>query len=79
MGRDLLAWAEDRARELEVSYLRLDCWADNAHLRAYYEELGFEQCDTYVDDGWRGVVLQSRLRAGSAEQALQPDALDVGA
>jgi GNAT superfamily N-acetyltransferase len=61
VGRSLLQWAEGRARTLGVTYLRLDCWADNAHLRAYYEKLGFEECDAYVDEGWHGIVLQMRV------------------
>jgi GNAT superfamily N-acetyltransferase len=60
-GRALLAWATARARELGVAYLRLDCWADNPALRAYYENLGFAECDAYVDDGWRGIVMQLRV------------------
>jgi RimJ/RimL family protein N-acetyltransferase len=39
----------------------LDCWADNPHLRAYYEKLGFEEFDAYVDEGWHGIVLQLRV------------------
>jgi GNAT superfamily N-acetyltransferase len=61
VGRSLITWAVDRARELGVTYLRLDCWASNALLRAYYENLGFEECDTYVDEGWPGAVLQLRV------------------
>lgn len=53
--------SDDRARSLGVTYLRLDCWADNAQLRAYYEKLGFGECDAYVDEGWHGIVLQSRV------------------
>lgn len=60
-GRALLEWAADRARALGVTYLRLDCWADNPHLRAYYEVLGFAECDAYVDDGWHGTVMQLRV------------------
>jgi GNAT superfamily N-acetyltransferase len=59
-GRSLIMWAAEQARALGVTYLRLDCWADNALLRAYYGNLGFEECDTYVDDGWRGAVMQRR-------------------
>jgi ribosomal protein S18 acetylase RimI-like enzyme len=61
VGRSLITWAVDRARELGVSYLRLDCWASNPLLRAYYENLGFEECDTYVDEGWPGAILQLRV------------------
>ena len=60
-GRSLLMWALEQARALGVTYLRLDCWAENPQLRAYYENLGFEDCDTYVDEGWPGVVLQLRV------------------
>ena len=37
----LLQWAVDRARQLEKRYLRLDCDADRARLRALYERFGF--------------------------------------
>jgi ribosomal protein S18 acetylase RimI-like enzyme len=39
-ARSLLMWAVEQARALGVTYLRLDCWAENAQLRAYYENLG---------------------------------------
>ena len=61
VGRSLLLWAESRARTLGVTYLRLDCWADNAHLRDYYQRFGFEDCEGYVDEGWHGTVLQLRV------------------
>ena len=60
-GRSLLTWAREQARALGVTYLRLDCWAKNAQLRAYYQNLGFEECDSYVDDGWLGAVMQLRV------------------
>ena len=37
----LLQWAVDRARSLGKPYLRLDCDADRARLRAHYERFGF--------------------------------------
>jgi GNAT superfamily N-acetyltransferase len=37
----LLAWAVDRARAVGKRYLRLDCDADRARLRAFYERFGF--------------------------------------
>jgi hypothetical protein len=45
----------------DVACFRLDCWADNALLRASYGSLGFDGCDTCVDDGWRGAVMQWRV------------------
>jgi ribosomal protein S18 acetylase RimI-like enzyme len=44
IGRALLRWAEDMARERGRAYLRLDCNADNPALRAYYERAGFVHC-----------------------------------
>ena len=60
-GRRLIMWAAGEARRLGVTYLRLDCWAENASLRAYYASLGFEPCDAYADEGWPGAVLQLRV------------------
>ena len=61
VGRSLMSWAARQARARELSFLRLDCWADNPRLRSYYESLGFSECDSYVDDGWNGVVMESRV------------------
>jgi GNAT superfamily N-acetyltransferase len=37
----LLNWAAQHARSLDRSYLRLDCEASRAKLRAFYERFGF--------------------------------------
>ena len=37
----LLEWAIDRARTLDRRFLRLDCDAERARLRAFYERCGF--------------------------------------
>ena len=42
IGRDLIAWAEQTVREAGLPLLRLDCMRDNARIRRYYEDLGFE-------------------------------------
>ena len=42
IGRDLIAWAEQAVRDAGKPFLRLDCMRDNARIRRYYEELGFE-------------------------------------
>jgi GNAT superfamily N-acetyltransferase len=41
LGRQLLAWAEQHTRIAGKAFLRLDCFADNAILRKYYEDAGF--------------------------------------
>lgn len=43
LGRQMLEWAEDRARSLGRRYVRLDCLADNHFLRGYYVQAGFEE------------------------------------
>jgi ribosomal protein S18 acetylase RimI-like enzyme len=40
-GRDMLAWCENHARLAGRAYLRLDCFANNAILRRYYEKAGY--------------------------------------
>lgn len=42
LGRRLLDWAGDRASSLGRRCVRLDCVADNAFLRDYYTQAGFE-------------------------------------
>ena len=41
LGRFLLRWAKEEARRRGRAYLRLDCVADDAAIRAYYERAGF--------------------------------------
>jgi GNAT superfamily N-acetyltransferase len=42
IGRQMLIWAEEQAAVAGKSYLRLDCFADNAVLRNYYENAGYQ-------------------------------------
>jgi GNAT superfamily N-acetyltransferase len=42
VSQRLLAWSVDRARSLGKRFLRLDCDADRAKLRALYEGAGFQ-------------------------------------
>jgi GNAT superfamily N-acetyltransferase len=41
IGGWLLSWAEVQARKAGKDLLRLDCWAENAALVAYYQRAGF--------------------------------------
>lgn len=43
LGSRMLEWAGDRAASLGRRCVRLDCMADNAFLKAYYRQAGFEE------------------------------------
>ena len=59
IGRAIVEWADETAAANERRFLRLDCLRDNAGIRAYYENLGFEhRGDLVVDD--RGMSVYER-------------------
>lgn len=61
LGRAMLDWAGQQARQAGRSQLRLDCGEDNAALRAYYERQGFQTVGRRDLDGpWYSVVLLYR-------------------
>jgi ribosomal protein S18 acetylase RimI-like enzyme len=65
LGARLLAWAEARVGDAGREFLRLDCMAENAALRTYYERLGFElQGEALVDD-FVAALYERRCRAGA--------------
>ena len=43
LGREMLTWAERQAAMRGKTHLRLDCFAENTFLRAYYEGLGYAE------------------------------------
>lgn len=51
-GSELLVWAEGETRRAGREFLRLDCWSENARLRAYYEANGFEHRGDTVEWDW---------------------------
>jgi GNAT superfamily N-acetyltransferase len=51
-GAQMLRWAESEARQAGKIFLRLDCWAGNQALCAYYERAGFERRSTITLDGF---------------------------
>jgi GNAT superfamily N-acetyltransferase len=55
-GGELLRWAERYAADNGNTFLRLDCVASNARLRAYYELAGYE----HVGDVTVGEYTQAR-------------------
>jgi hypothetical protein len=52
-GVALLDWAGARVAEAGRRWLRLDCDADNARLRAWYEVAGFALVGVSAGGGWR--------------------------
>jgi ribosomal protein S18 acetylase RimI-like enzyme len=61
-GPDLLEWAEEQVRDAGRDLLRLDCRADNARLRAYYERQGFEHRGDATVDDFRTSLYERRCR-----------------
>jgi GNAT superfamily N-acetyltransferase len=43
LGREMLTWAERQAAMRGKTHLRLDCFAENTFLRAYYETFGYAE------------------------------------
>lgn len=63
MGSTLLAWAEAQTLRRGLNVLRLDCWAENKALRAYYRRSGFEETAALVLGAWEGVLFEKELKA----------------
>ena len=67
VGADLLRWAEQHAQNEDKIYLRLDCWAGNPKLLAYYEARGFVRCGQVEDENRWTQLFEKRLPATSCE------------
>jgi predicted phosphodiesterase len=61
LGALLLGWAEQQAAAAGKHYLRLDCMADNMHLRRYYERTGFIDRGRLSMHGWNRQRYEKRL------------------
>ena len=62
VGHSLLAVADEAARELGVSLLRVDCYAGgDKSLVRFYESAGYTRTHTFDVNGWPGQVLERRL------------------
>ena len=60
LGAALLDYAGQRVAEAGREWLRLDCWAGNDVLRAYYERHGFSPCGVTTEDDGFEVALFKR-------------------
>lgn len=61
IGAQMLRWAENEARHAGKDYLRLNCWAENQALCAYYESAGFERRSTVSLDGFPVALYEKRI------------------
>ncbi len=62
VGLGLLRWAGRVAAAAGKDYLRLDCKADNAALRAYYERAGFAYRGDMTRGSYTGSRYEQRVR-----------------
>ena len=60
-GSLFLVHAEDHARKLGLDRLRLDCYADNRGINAYYEALGYRPAGTCADGPYHGILREKRI------------------
>jgi GNAT superfamily N-acetyltransferase len=62
LGRQLLAFADERARAAGVKRLRVDCYAGGTgDLVRFYEACGYQRISTFDLGGWPGQLLGRRL------------------
>ncbi|MFI8963860.1 GNAT family N-acetyltransferase [Streptomyces sp. NPDC053493] len=62
VGAALLAHAAEETRRLDISLLRVDCFAGSeGRLVAYYERQGFTRTEAFTVGDWPGQVLERRL------------------
>ncbi|TWI77915.1 Acetyltransferase (GNAT) family protein [Lacibacter cauensis] len=60
MFGQVLAWAQQLAKERKLQFLRMDTWADNRKLIAYYQSFGFAVIETYTTPGTIELPVQHR-------------------
>lgn len=61
IGKQMLRYMEAEARHAGREYLRLDCWAENKALCAYYEQAGFVHQGTVTIDRFPVALYEKRL------------------
>lgn len=62
LGRDLLRWAEEYAREQGKTTIYLDCWAEHPDLPGYYEQAGYLPRTEFNVGEWRGLLFEKELQ-----------------
>lgn len=57
----MLQWTEHFALEAGKTTIWLDCWAENAALVRYYEQVGFIPRSEFFVKAWRGQLFEKSL------------------
>ena len=65
IGRQMLQWAENMVASSGKRYLRLDCMAENAALRRYYEQAGFAYRGDIESKGWKASLYEKQVMSDS--------------
>ncbi|MFF0866564.1 GNAT family N-acetyltransferase [Nonomuraea sp. NPDC003560] len=61
VGRHLLQWALQEARDRGLGLVRVDCYAgDDERLISYYESCGFTRDQPFTVGEWPGMILRQR-------------------
>ena len=56
-------WARQQAKKQGLAFIRMDTWADNPTIIAYYESFGFRVVDTYTTPESDKLPIQQRGNA----------------
>lgn len=57
---EVLDWAQQRAQEKQLPAIRMDTWADNPTIIAYYQSFGFKIIDYYTTPNSEALPVQQR-------------------
>lgn len=60
MFKKVLTWAKEHAAQKNLHYIRMDTWADNAQLIAYYKSFGFTIIDHHKTSNTTQLPIQNR-------------------
>jgi GNAT superfamily N-acetyltransferase len=58
--KHVMAWFVNHAKERQLNFIRIDTWADNQKLIAYYTNYGFKFIENYTTENDDNLPLQHR-------------------
>jgi GNAT superfamily N-acetyltransferase len=71
LGQRMLEWAAGKAAAAGKTYLRLDCMAENAALRSYYERAGFVHRGDVQGTNWSASLYEKRVERGDTPREMR--------